>query len=542
MQTLTAMKRNSFFALTMCFALCAPQCACAQQMTAQQKHQMLLNIVDLFEEYEKYSAIDEDFQENVSPFRSLFATSNAFVFNDLIGITPAEENIPLGEYVAALATESGTTRVSISNISHDDFTYENGVWKIRCTFNKNVNVSNRCGVEFASEFLYTEDYKLTAVIRCDFEENTCRFERIEGQPIDRSVLPDGYRILKASSNHDKDVTFDGKPLRFNAMSQAFVSPTASISYPDPEATVLMIPVNEGCNIWKMKYIPRLWRLNAHADIVVGDFYSIESSLSSLEAKSSGTEFGVDMGRLLNPSSKTRISFNFGLGYSSSTLDLNLNADKLSYECEADNEANGLAYTRVYEGILSHETIKVGSVVVPLYFDFERAFSKWISGYAQVGLRNYINISSSLDNQTHIDDIYGVFPTPYNGVIDYHYPYDGFRHDLDMGNSQLVEQEVATRLYSVDAFAALGVRVRPVVTLPLYLNLGVGYQMGLLDPFDTSGYGKVGQAGNPLSYYTLDSNNLQPFADGSEHLNSLVSSLSTWRRQHLKVNLGLVYKF
>lgn len=536
------MKRNIISALTMCLALCAPQYGHAQQMTAQQRQQMLMNIVDLFEEYEKYSAIDEDFQDNVSPFRSLFATSNAFVFNDLVGIAPAEENLPLGEYVAALATGSSTTRVSISNISHDDFTYENGVWKIRCTFDKNINVSNHCGIEFASDYLYSEDYKLTAVIRCNLDENTCRFERIEGRPIDRSVLPEGYRILKASNTHDKDVTFDGKPLRFNAMSQAFVSPSASISYPDPEATVLMVPVNEGCNIWKMKYIPRLWRLKAHVDITAGDYYSVESSLSDLKTKSSGTEFGLDMGRLLNPNSKTRITFNFGLGYSSSTLDLDLNSGKLSYECEADNEANGLAYTRVYEGVQAHETIKVGSVVVPLYFDFERAFSKWISGYVQVGLRNYINLSSSLDNQTHIDDIYGVFPAPYNGVIDYHYPFDGFRHDLTMGNDQLLEKEVNTRLYSVDAFAVLGVRVRPIVTLPLYVDLGVGYQMGLLSAFDTSDYGKVGKAGNPLSYYTLDSNNLQPFADGTEHLNSLASSLSTWRRQHLKINVGLVYKF
>lgn len=537
------MRKANISSLAMCVALCSAQQAVAQQLKASEEHEILLKVVELFEDYERYSAIDEDFTDYAASFRELFVSGNAPVYNDIVGLAGGPE-LTVRDYVDALATQSSTTRTLIRNISHQPIKMQNGVCRVVCTFEKSVNVTNQCGVEFASDFIYDQAcHKLTATIRYDAKTGLCRFERIDGVAPDHGGIPDDFMVLKWTDDINAGVNVNGKRIgksNFNEMQQAFISGSANVTSADPEASIKLVPENEACNIWKVKYTPRHWRAKLHYDITIGDFYSISSAFSGLESSSTATELGLDFGYLLNSKGKMRYAINFGVGYSSSQLNLDLGAGEdggISYAYQCDQEANGLTYERHYEGVSAHENVKVGSVFVPITFDFERVFSPYLSAYLQVGVKNYLNLSSSLDNTTHINNIYGVFPAPYNGIIDHHYPFDGFRQNVDLGNADLVVDNVTPKAYSLDGIGAIGLRVHPVLQLPLYLDVSASYQMSVLPPFDLGTQDRTGEASCPLSTYHLNSD-----LTGYEQLNSLSSSIDTWRRQNLKVNIGLIYKF
>lgn len=560
------MRKQIISSLAMCVALCGAQQAMAQKLKAADEQLILLKIVELFDEYESYAAIDESFSNNASFFRSLFTSANASVYNDIVGISKGE-SLSVNEYAKLLANNSLTTRIVISNISHGEFKKQGGVWKVECTFDKSVNLTDLCGVEFASDYLFdSKPYKLKATICYDGDEDICRFEKIEAVETYPNPIPENLRVLKYNNEKDYTVTFRGKSLRdrgFNAMNQAFVSADDPIGYPDPETSVKLIPCDEAdaCNFWQLKYVPHHWRAKFHYDIPCTNIYNIHSALGNLYQKSTATELGLDIGYLMASKGKMRYAINFGVGYSTTTMDLNTvepsksgsgEADALQpqtgynfhYHCDGTNEANGVDYERYYEGVCASEQVKVGSVFVPIYLDFECIINKYVSAYLSVGVKNYLNLSSSLTNETHINNIYGVFAPPYDGIIDGRYPYDGFGTPKPE-NIRLVSDAVNPKKYSLDAIAGLGVRIHPYYRLPLYIEAGAYYQMGVLPAFDMNGRGSNS---DPLCKLTLekdDSKTGHAYLESIhpiEYVQSLSSSLDTWRRQNLKVNIGLIYKF
>lgn len=543
------------YTLAACVALCSTQQAIAQKLRAGDEQHILLKVVELFEDYESYSAIDNSYTDYENNFCDLFVSNNSTVYNDIVGLVGDKQTLTVDEYAKTLVEQSSTTRTVIRNIRHLPFHKEGGVWKLECTFDKSVNITDKHGVEYASDYLYRncshQDYHLKAFIRYDEKNNACRFEKIECVDPNAYPLPAEYRVLKFNSNRDRDVTVDGTPLGkggFNAMQQAFIPAGASLATDNPEIGVRLVAYNpdaEDQTFYKFKYVPHRWRLKAHYDLTAGNFYNTSSSLDGLTQKSTAAEFGLDLGFLYAAKGKMRYSLNLGVGYSASSMQLDLGAPDgsgegaLDYHYSCSEEADGITYERYYEGVTAHEDVKVESVVFPFNFDFEYTINKYVSAYLQVGVKNYYNLSSSLTNTTHINNIYGVFPAPYNMIVGDWHPYDGFRRDVTLDNSSLVDPTVHVNKYSLDATAGLGVRLHPAAKLPLYIEAGAYYQMSVLDPFDLSTSRPVGTASTPLSTYHLDADPLGP---GYEQVNSLTSSFDKWRRQAIKINLGLIYKF
>ena len=94
-------------------------------------------------------------------------------------------------------------------------------------------------------------------------------------------------------------------------------------------------------------------------------------------------------------------------------------------------------------------------------------------------------------------------------------------------------------FTADAFAGLGFRIN-IPQTPLVVDLGVNYQMGLMDVVKANSKavalsGKTDDS-HALVYNTISGTN------SKEHLRNLTESLSNVKRQTLLFSAGLILKF
>ena len=186
----------------------------AQTIPAQDERQMLLKVVDLLEDYQRYASMDEDFKNYGGSFRDLFVSDDAEVFNDIVGIGKGSV-ISVKDYANLLTSQSSTTRIVIKNITRGDIYWDNDSWKVNCMFDKYVNLTNSCGIEFASDFYNASDYKLTATITYNKDEDKCLFEKIAGEADAIRTIPENYRVVKKTGDLDTKVKINRKYLDFS---------------------------------------------------------------------------------------------------------------------------------------------------------------------------------------------------------------------------------------------------------------------------------------------------------------------------------------
>lgn len=500
-----------------------------------ERQSMMLKVVELFEDYEHYCGIDEDYSNYVSPFCNLFVTTETPVYNDLIGIS-FESSLPVKEYSKLLFEQSATTRASISNIVCQSFYHENDSWKINCEFDKKIVLMNQCGIEFASDFFNERDFQLSAVVVYDSQNNCCRFEKIDGQAQTKRQLVKGYRVVRKTSERDNKVHFNNVQLDFNQMGHAFIPPTGKFVYSsDLEVVIKEVVEDEQCKLIHLKYAIKPWRIKVHYDMGLGKALSVanESSFNDFSSKSSG--FGIDAGYVFSSKSKIKFGIFLGLGISSSSMDLSDKSDRYSFSTNQD--VDGDTYERIYENLSLSQTTKIKDLSIPVYVDLDWRFSRLFSFYLDIGMKLNMNMSMSVGEFTgSAGNVHGIYPQYDNLYLDYHWPYNGFTQSLNLTENNLCgEERMSVKKFSPNLMVGAGFRFN-IPSTPLAVDFGLGYLKGIGDVISVSENYYSGQYDTKLIYNTINGMN------STEHVHNLIESAGAVSRGVLHFNLGLIYKF
>lgn len=511
----------------------------AQNLSAVKEAQIMLQVVDLFEEYERYAGIDEDFTNYASSLRALFVNGDAPVYNDLMGLAQGQ-SLPISEYVKAMSTSSSTTRIEIKNISRKSINADGGNYKIVCTFDKYVNLTSTCGVEFSSDFFNATDYKLEATIVYNSEENNCRFEKIDGSVETLRVLEDNYRVIKTTGPRDNDVLYNGKPLEFNAMGQAFVGAEGIFHYKDPEIKLKVVEDNADCRLYHLAYKSKPFRVKVHYDMGYKEAYDLKGTSLLGSMSSSSDSYGLDLGVMFPSKSGFRVGFFLGAGLAKSRISLGCSFSDYTFSTTED--VDGDTYARHYQNLNIEQVEKLTDVYAPVYFDFNIRFGKVVSMYFDLGARVDYNLSREIESQSGSADVYGQYNNSYGSLIlDGAWGFNGFGH-LDISEVEKNINLEKAKL-GISALGAAGLRFN-IPKTPLTLDFGASYLYGITDVLKSNQVFRRSGTSDAVStmlkdaiiYNTIDGMN------STEHIRELSSHLNSVKRKALMFNFGIICKF
>lgn len=504
----------------------------AQSLSVVQTRQFNLDALRTLENYEYCSSLYNNSAR--MEFDLLFQDRKMRIFNDLNGLSAAP-TLSVADYSELLSSKGRSTQVIIKNLKKGVPYYDDG-WKMDVSFDKEITYANACEILFSSKNFFGADFHIEMTLEWDEDMRSCTICRLEGKRgSDVEMLPQDYSILTHTSDRDFKVKADGELLSFNSFGQAFLSAKPKIAYPDQDVRVKPVIENADCNTISLLYTPKRFRIKPHYDLAIGDFYKGEGVV---ETESSASELGVDFGYILPSKGSLKLGVFFGLGLSQSTLDLKLQSLSYQYQAGPEADIDGDSYTRYYsiEGL--SQTFKSSDVFVPVYLDMDFRMGNSFSLYLDAGVKSYLNLSNDLTIKSGTYSTYGYYPQygiemrpedHWNGAA-----INGFVKNTSIASGRF-NTEVNYKGFSVDIFGQGGLRY--LLYQNLYLDLAVSYQMGLLSPFNSEAEfdlkAQVPSHDNALMYYSVK--------DG-ETIQSLTGGLYGMKRQGMKLNVGLMYRF
>jgi hypothetical protein len=523
------------------------QYANAQVSNLKQQRLLKFKALNRLDEYRAYHSMgDEDGYYN---FLDLFINDSAQVYNDQLGLG-GKQQISVKEYADRQLKKQKSPIIRISNVRIDRVWEENRKCRVEISYDKSSSYINPCGIEFSSLDFYGKTYKEKAVMLFDDNLKNCKIEKITGSIDSKRYLADNYLIFVSSSERDSQVKYlpkGGKKqnLEFNSFGQMLLADGATakdFSYADPDVTMKPV-IDENCHTIQMQYKARRWRVHPHFDLPVGGYYKLSTTDSNIETKSSGTEFGVDFGYTIPSKGFVKLSVNLGLGIATSKFDLSAPAWNYSYLASGEADVDGDTYTRYYEMGATSQSNSLSHLGIPIYVDADFNLSRIVSVYAQVGLKGYMKIIDKIKDYNSSEYIYGIYPQYDNLRLDEHWlqndgtPFNGFGH-RDITLNDVSDPSFHAKGFSMDLFGGFGVRLKPFKTLPLAFELGMQYQTSMSDIIEIDENGLDLSTGNVMSRQTINSFTI----NGGENRKLLSNGLSSMKRSHLKLNIGLIYRF
>lgn len=507
-----------------------------RQAAPQEIRDKAVNVIQ--NDYDMYCTVSSD--EAMYNFLGLFVNDAAPVYNDLLG-QGREQTLTAGDYARLMAGGNlRSTRVTIKNIQVDSEPRKEGnSWKVNVRFDKSISFYNRCGVYFSSREFYGSDYQLTAVVVYDNVDGKCRIERIDGTMFSESQLTPDYFVFRKMDTRDDLLSYHQQPLRFNSNNQALLNGQLDMrGFTHQRLSPQRLhPVQDDCGVVTMDYRkPKtvsddpLMKLRLGFGIGLGEGLKFSGGNDLLEKKAAGGwNVNVEFGYQFVSEEMFKLSAFAGLGISQSSMDLGYNMD-YQYNASGTADIDGDSYERHYKGLKISQKVKMTDLAIPVYLDGELAFNEVFSVYADLGVRLNMNMSKSIDvGNAHADEIYGLFEnTKLNTKVklDGDWGHDNFGTKKSL-NASAGELDGVSGM-AADLLAGLGLRIN-IPNSPLAVDLGVGYLMGLGEIIKP-------EKKNGIIEYTYDANG------GTEKANSLTRLLDNVKRQSLRVNVGLTYKF
>lgn len=517
-------------------ALFSSQIVCAQQNNIALQRRIVDEAISTIEDYETYATISDD--EIRYSFVELFVNEEAPVYNDLLGLS-TRNTLSVSEYSQLLSEGPHNKNALISNLKKEKIWNENGEWKVLISFDKTIAYSDRCGVYFSNQEFYDKEYRLEATLIYDDRVNKCKIEEIKGSIDSPNRLPEKYFVFKTEDDRDTRLSYNGTRLSFNSYGQTFLPGAMNkklFKYVDSDAKIT--PIIDECNNVSMKYSPRKIRLKFHYDLSLGDAYKFDGADNALKVENNASNnFGVDFGYAFPTKGIMKTGLFIGVGFAQSQIDLGYTNADYSYTTKAD--VDGDSYTRHYQNLNVNQSIKMTDLTIPVYVDFNFQFSKVVHMYIDLGAKLYVNMSHKMDAAEGNAYIYGIYPHYANLRLDEHWGYNGFGNKTFSKTSLDHEDLLDVSSFTADAFAGLGFRIN-IPQTPLAIDLGINYQMGLMDVVKANS-ARVALSGTPDPSHALVYNVISG-TESTEHLRNLTETFSNVKRQSLMFNAGLILKF
>lgn len=531
------MKKIIYFSVFVAIQLFTGSIFAQNDSYTSERRNSLVKALDVIFEYERCAKLDD--AASAQTFKSLFKSQDINIFNDLIGVS-AKDVLPVEEYVKLKRQNTKVTNLYVKNIKKISVEKNGDVWKVVCGFDKEMSYSTKCGILFSSKEYYGADYHMRVEMEYDPESNTCLIEKLTGTiDSDKQMPKDYFVVLKDEAPNKIDVVYNSEPLTYNAYDQALVAGIfnpSKLTCKDSDVKIVAHS-DENCQqMISLRTIVRRMRLKLHYGLGLGEAFSLGNLASGLTSKSSQSNFGLDFGYIIPNKSKFKTGLFLGIGMENSNLKFSYVNDLYTFRTEAD--VDGDSYFRRYHDLSLSQETKLTSLTVPFYFDFSLNFNRYLSMYADLGVKMRFCISEKLDITQGSAKIDGLYSQYDNLVVEEDWGYNGFGV-YTYSNSDLVnEKNPDLNKFTVDALAGVGFRYNlPVV--PLSVELGVSYQLGLMNLINKNSQ-KVDLSktalSNPVVYNTISGIN------SYEHVRNLTETVDGIKASALKLNIGLIYKF
>lgn len=267
-------------------------------------------------------------------------------------------------------------------------------------------------------------------------------------------------------------------------------------------------------------------LKPHADISLGSPMSLTTT-TELNPSVASNEFGLDFGYTFFQKTTNRLEVNVGLGYR--YLNTNFNAGDFNYSYSAPPSADldGNAYIRFCQVSNLQQKLSTGYLTLPIYLQYAYRCTPWLEVHALAGLKLGFNTGASVKTESGSVYSYGVFPEYDNLMIDAPYLDDFGTRSLN--DRSISEPEVN----SVAASLLLGAGVDFRVYGPLWVNLGVKYDLGFGNTFGKgTNFAQPTAETVPVSYTVAEGTRVKALSD----------YVTSGKLSPLALNVGLTVRF
>lgn len=516
-----------------------PAVLISQNLSNAQRRQMMMDLLELIEDYEEYSKLKNGGDKK---FLALFQNENQPIYNDLLGLSTAE-NLSVKEYVTIQKEKAKVPTIELKNIFCRDIFKLNNRWQARISFEKSINFLDKCDVTFDSKEYYQADHQIEFVASWDSVNRECKIVSLTGY-INSNVekLPENYMVFKKSHPNDSLLLCNGKNIHFDSNNQAFLARNAEFTYPtDQDMKLFLIDDTLGCNIVTMEYRPTRWRLKPHVDFQMGDAFNIETvNANAIQPSSSSFGWGVDVGYVYPTEKKLKWGLFFGLGFQKSELSLSIPTMAYAYYAGPQADVDGDKYIRHYSMKDTKYSTELKEIYIPFYVDMDYRINNYLSVYADAGLKIYAGYAEEKVHFETTYSTYGKYPQYGNLIID-HQTYGGETAiNGFVSNAHITRENVSDEIlsdYSLDGFVGLGVRGR--VYKDWYVDLGMYYQTNLFNNYTNKGDVLV------TNHTELTTTNKVPMSYlnyQGERIENITSYISSMRRSAFSLNVGVMWKF
>ena len=494
------------------------------------------------DEYERNITLTSDDKER--NFRSLFFSDTTKVYNDLMGLSD-KRYLSVDEYIKLLSEKTTTRKITIKNVRKNNVSDGDSIWKMDVSFEKNIEYVDNYGIMLSANHYYKADYEIKITYCYNKNNQHCYISFVDGD-INSSVqkFPMDYCVLEQdSSKNDRRiqyVKFKGGSIYTTPFNQSLLSASnqKDLSYPDVDVRTIMEKESPESRVINIHFKKNRFRVRPKVELSLGKFYNLtDAYIRDINLKSSDMLFGADVGYVFP--SRNRVKWGLYTGVGISISQMHFKMDNLSYSYNAPSEADidEDSYIRHYELSNIKQDMKNTSVVIPLYLDVEFLFTRYLTGYLDIGGKVYFNSKSNVTSDLD-EHVYGEY-TQYGNLIIDEPLINGFgTHHL--GTDNLRDKELSS-IKSYDIFGGIGVRYYFNRKRTIGVDIGVQYQKAFRDSYisQNAPYYRLTNddtvGGSKLVSYTLEE---------GEKVRNLTDAYPSQHHKHegFRLNVGLIFKF
>ena len=506
------------------------------QVTPQKQRMILSHVYDVLDGYEQNMFAEDEYQ--VQKFKGLFVSDHVTVFNDLLGFY-ATESLSLKDYVATLNRMVKNATIRLKNIRYDEIEDQGDHYLVKLTMDKSLSYSDPDGILFSNEDYFGKDYQLVLDMKVNKSNYDCKIAKISGRmDSDKPLLEQGtYVVLNKTSPLDTEVKCNGNLLTFNSFDQAILPTDYMFTYGDPDMRVKVNKPHSESRLISLNYKQKSWNIMPYYEMSLMDVYDIGDSSDMIENKSSMQEAGLKFRYVFPRKSNVKWGLSWGVGYSKSTIDLNVAETSYNYRTSYGYaDVDGDIYDRYYNISNIQQSVELSQVVVPLAVNMEWKIGKRFSFDFEAGVKGYMTLSSEITDFSLDQDVYGKYPNYGDLILDGSWGLNNFGKST-LGLNNLYDVDVDASTFMVDAFGGLGMSLK--LFGPLSISAGVKYQYGILKAFKENNNAVVLSNGQRVEENQALVTYTTSFGDQT---NGLMGCLKDVKRSGLLFNVGLNFKF